>query len=59
MAVIWGGALGRSLHGGRSCGSRQLKEQNRRLARRGFAVTGAMLASPFGDAQAAALTGQS
>ena len=31
---------GRSLHGDRSCGSRQLEEQNRRLPDRGFALTG-------------------
>jgi hypothetical protein len=58
MAVIYGGASGRSLHGDRSCGSRQLEEQNRRLPDRGFALTGRCKHPPSGGAQAAASTGQ-
>jgi hypothetical protein len=58
MAGIYGGAPGRSLHGDRSRGNRQLGKQFRRLPDGGLAPTGRCKHPPSGGAQAAASTGQ-
>jgi len=59
MAVVYGGALGKSLHGDRTRGIRQTEEQNRRLAGARLRAESALPAFPSGEAEAEALSGQS